>query len=72
MTRRPSRVIVAVGFAAAFAVGVVLAQFDLSFEAVFGLGLLATCVLGAIALGLEFLRQSRPSGSTPHERRPQA
>jgi hypothetical protein len=72
MTRRPSRVIVAGGFIAAFGVGVVLAQFDLSFEAVFGLGLLATCVLGAIALGLEFLRQSRPPGPTPHERRPHA
>jgi hypothetical protein len=71
MTRRPSRIILAGGFIAAFGVGVVLAQFDLSFKAVLGIGYLTTAILGAIALGLEFLRQSRPPG-TPHERRPHA
>jgi hypothetical protein len=69
MTRRPSWIIAVGAFVAAVGVGALLAQFDLSALAVLGIGLVATCVLGAIALGLEFLRQSRPPRSTPGERR---
>jgi hypothetical protein len=70
VTRRPSWIIVFGAFLAACAAGVTLAQFELSFAGVLGLGFLAIALLGAIALGLEAFRQTRPARANPHARRP--
>jgi hypothetical protein len=69
MNRRPSWVIAFGGFLSAFGVGIVLAQLDLGYAAVLGVGLIATVVLGAAGLGLELLRQRRPPDASPGERR---